>query len=345
MVKIVVAILSLFLVNITTVSSQGISYFQSGDIYSALNFANSQKKLLIVEFHAPWNYRSTWMNNMMNQTPQVFAKLNEEFVVFQFDTQTPQGAKFAATYSVTDYPNILIFNRSGDVIDKIEKNMDPIDFMEHLDQVQFNTDGGAVWRLQQIISAAENNKVNEVDALFASLKAKYNDKIITKPFWTLFSNDKITYYYSPALDFLLANLGEYRKNLGVELVDKRLNAVFQQTILSYLFTNNNADSMIIDDLNNLVDNCQLQSEVFDYAAIMIKSRAKNDISTYLITYPKLSAKLPEDMGFSLVLTLELVADNGTADQKKAAKRLVEQQMQASSIPTQLELLQTLVSRF
>ena len=143
-------------------AKRGLKYW-GNDPYAALSVAKQQRKLLLVEFYADWDYRSRWMSERVLSDSTVRSLIEAEFLAVQVPTDTPDGADLAQMYQVTAYPSIVVFNTNGDVVDKIDTTLDAEDFEQRLQAILMTTQGAGAWQMRQVYSAAENGDTLATD--------------------------------------------------------------------------------------------------------------------------------------------------------------------------------------
>lgn len=323
--------------------SQGVFVFKSGDIYDALEVAKDEKKLLLVEFYADWDYRSSWFNDMINKTERVSKRINEDFVFFQIDTKTINGASFANKYSVNGYPCLLIFNKNGDVISKIDKTLEPDDFLELIDNVMVMQSGGVVWRISQIDSAIENGDYNKADNAFIQLQNAVGDDIYKKQFWKYFEDNTVTFFTSASYGLLSGNRQRFQVDSAV--VDSRIKSIIRAMISPFLIESQPFDLKAISIIKDEIVNLKIEDEISTLMLQMIDFRNSKNIGAYIISCEKLLELMEEDMGVSVCLTLEFIVDYGSKEQKRMVKKIIQNQIQKSHVGINSSSMQLLLDKF
>lgn len=349
MLKVIITLLvSVFLFFSATAAekgNRGVSYHK-GDVYAALEEAKKTGKLLIVEFYAPWNYKSRWMNSTILADSTIGSFVNESFIVGQINTTTPEGASMARQYEVTDYPCLVVFNESGDVIDKIDRTLNNEDFTARIEQILLVSDGRSAWKLRAIYNALAQDDEQECDRLMADyLLSRPTERMITVNHWPLFESRKINFYYSSAFDFMLRHKETFANKIGRERVDDQIESVLTDAIFPYIVGSVNYDSLIVNDIMGLSANLDLISaDRIEGLVKLSKARSRHDVEEYLRLSSTLLRSLSEELELMLILSLDLVADFGDKTQKQRALRIVNNFKGYVNSPSNMNLIDHLSDR-
>lgn len=337
------AILYLLLVCVGNGYAQGVDVYKEGDIYTALDYAKRQRKLLLVEFYAPWSHQSVWFNEMMNNSKEVVKALDDNFVVFQFDTKSDVGADFANRYSVNGYPLLLVFNRNGDVIYKIDKTLEPSDFVETLNTVLMQQNGSVVWKIAQLDAAIENQDYTKADEVFEQLYKSVENDIFNRHYWRFFEDKTVTFFQSNSYNVLTSNQVKFETDSVI--VDNRIKNIIRELITPFLIQAQPLDSVAIKIIKDEIERLKLNDEQSNLMLEMIDNRNAKNVGKYLQNCEHLLNLMDEDMGYSIVLTLDFIANYGNKEQCSRAKKIIEYQMQKSPLGSQIELLEHLLTKF
>lgn len=327
------------------VHAQELNYY-GNDPYAALNVAQRERKLLLVEFYAPWNHRSQWMHEKILRDTTFRRTFDEHFILVQVLTETPDGATLARLYEVNDYPAIVIFNYNGDVLDKIDTTLDKEDFSHRIQTLLLALHGGQAWRMSQIFAAAEYGDRPAVDAFATSfLGSQTPEQIINAVVWPLFENSQVTYYYSATFHYLLEHLDEFRTELGVDKVDETVSDVLVAGMFPYLLGSVDYSPDLTADMIRIAREAELPAA--DVLRSMDETAALRGSGEYFPYVGRLSIlinQLPESMILPLVLSLEVVAEHGTKEEKAEADRLLNRVISHPFTPTDFILLEALRER-
>lgn len=340
-VKIIIFIL-LAQFSLTKAGGQGVDYFNRGDIYQALKIAQQNQKLLLVEFHAPWNYKSQWQNNLINKDSTLYQYINENFVTYKFDTQTKNGANFASQYSVTDYPSLFIFNTNGDVINRLAKAYDTRDLIDKLELMQISKQGAHLWKINQIETQLKQQQIPKAQQLTDQLIAEMQEKIIALPYWETVSNTTLNYYLSPAFQIITDNLELAYKVFGQKKVKSLLTEIIKSEIATMLSNNKSYDSVKLKYIINDINKLDINKPEFSLKIGMITDLHNNNISDYVKKCGELCNVIDEDQIFITVLTLSAITNNANNEDLHKARQIVRRQMRQIAIPSQTHSLTSLL---
>lgn len=319
-------------------NAQSVNYFQ-GTVYEALSAAERSSRMLVVEFYAPWSYKSRWMHD------NVLAKsdLDADFVICAVDTRSEQGATLANQYEVTDYPNILIFNANGNVIDRIDKALSLEDFSTRLAQITITTDSRSTWQLRQIFDAAERGDREQTDKLMESYVISHKPTMLTTPtHWDLFVNSDITYYGSTAYMFLKTNRTLFADTTQV---DELLNGICIDAAMPYVI---GVEQFNPDHLK------QIASDAANDAAIeklcdLALLRHQNNYYQYVQTLENVIDMISEKYEYPLIMSLDFVAEGSLGVEHKLTRRsasaLLEKLYIKTTSPAKISLIKPLLDKF
>jgi|GEM_PF-2778495 len=322
-----------------------VNYFD-GNVYKALVQAQSENKMLIAEFYAQWNYKSTWMHDKIFADPDISKVLEKDFVTVLIDTETPDGAALAVNYQLTNYPCIVIFASSGEPLDKIDQTLDKEDFLIRIEQLMMTVGGNSAWRFRSVMAAAEENDVPKADRLALDyIAGQPSARIITHNHWKMFQNNNITFYQSAAFEFMLAHLTDFYKVFGELDVNKRIESIFIDAIMPLVVETQEYDSVyvagILDDIRSLDIN---NKDMLLQLLLLLELRHNHELSPYVDNIAALTGKIPEDWVFNLMLALNAVAENGSKDERQKSLRLINRLRPNFSSSSQAMLLDDLTER-
>lgn len=325
--------------------AQGVKFY-GGTVYEALDEARRTRKMILVEFYAPWSHKSRWMHDVVNRATY----LNNHFIVCSVDTDTKEGAGIASQYSVGDYPFIVLFNSNGDPIDKIDRALSPEDFGAHITALRLTNDRESISKLSQIYTIASTPSLATAQQ-FRTLVADYlstqnREHLLANSHWDLFASPVITYYGSDTYLYLLKY---YKEFFSVEEAKSRVTEVVYDAILPFIVGNqelgnsqeifaeilsDSATMRVVPSAEKLISLAKLRVEGSEYGYVKLLTRIVDEID---VMYE-----------YQLIMSLDFVANSTFAvdkPTKKAALKLVEHLRQKSLSPSKLLLIEALLAKF
>lgn len=324
---------------------RGLDY-QGSDPYAALSVAKRERKLLLVEFYADWNHRSRWMSEQVLSDSTVRELVGANFVAVQIQTRTAAGAELAGLYEVTDYPSIVIFNSNGDVLDKVDVTLDADDFEQRLRTILMTVQGMGTWQLRQVYAAAERADYPETDAAAADfLGRQLPQDVANSVVWPMFENSAVTRYGSTAFNYLVTHAEMFRKEIGRESVDKVLTDALWEAMLPYVVGSVPYGADVAGEMVRTAEVLELG------AALSLRSmsdvaglRSAEDLSLFVARLRLLLNMVPESYHLPLALSLDIVADRGSRDNKSAALEIVDRVQTSTQSPANAAMLEFLRDR-
>lgn len=324
---------------------RGLNYYGS-DPYAALEAAQQQGKLLLVEFYAEWNYRSRWMAERVLGDSSVRALLEEHFLAVRVPTDTPEGADLAALYQVTGYPSLVIFSSRGDVLDKIDETLDTDDFTQRVETLLTSIEGNTTGRLRQVYAAAETADPEATDrAVERLLGGLLPTEAAGSVVWPMFENSIVMRYGSVAFDYLERHVEIFRQETGAQEVDNLLTEALYRAMMPYVIGSAPYDSTAIRQIWQTAQQLELPAalamESLSEAAAL---RMAEELTRFVARTELLMNLVPERYQLPLLLSLEVVAERGSHAAKQAALHLLSRQQTSLYSPATAAILEQLGER-
>lgn len=340
------ALLSICLGLCATVAfAQQSSIYYEGTFDLAISLARRMNRYVIVEFYAKWSHQSRWNNEKTLTNPSVISLLANRFVVVQADVQTDQGAALALDYQVNTYPNMVIFDPWGNAILRVDKNLEPQDFINLLEQTtsSSNVDRNSATVRQIIISA---QKYGPGEPLIEKATADYLSKLsvieaMGSTNWELFENSLTMYYNSPSYKYLIENHPKANIIAGKSKIDNTLYNAILPKVMEQAIGSGQYDSVAIGNIE------QLNIETLVPWITLAKARQASDLDTYMWQVEQMvDMGSMSDHDFSLILSLELVANSpeATKTQKHRAIKIVTSAIRETISPSKSTLLDGLIGQ-
>jgi thioredoxin-related protein len=124
-----IAILLLFLLSVSKISAQGIS-FEHGTFKEALAKAKAENKLLFMDCYTTWCGPCKVMSRDVFPQKEVGDYINAGFISIKIDMEKGEGIDLAATYNVKAFPTLLFFNSEGKVLHSLVGSANAEDFIK-----------------------------------------------------------------------------------------------------------------------------------------------------------------------------------------------------------------------
>lgn len=99
-------------------ASSGIAWLESERLMPVLEEAQRQKKPVFVEFYASWCTPCKVMEEEVFSHPEAYQYVNQHFLAFRTDFDSPSGRTIAEIYEVKTLPTVLFLNPQGVVLQR-----------------------------------------------------------------------------------------------------------------------------------------------------------------------------------------------------------------------------------
>lgn len=96
----------------------GIAWLESERLMPVLEEAQRQKKLVFVEFYASWCAPCKVMEEEVFSHAEAYQYINQYFLAFRTDFDSPSGRTIAEIYEVKTLPTVLFLNPQGVVLQR-----------------------------------------------------------------------------------------------------------------------------------------------------------------------------------------------------------------------------------
>ncbi len=112
--------------------------FQSEDLQEAKKKAVEEQKLLFVSFYADWCAPCKWMDQTTFREKEVLTVLDSQYVAVRINIDNVSGKELSQLYDIRYLPTMLIFDASGELLERVEETLSPRKLLSLLHQ--FNTE-------------------------------------------------------------------------------------------------------------------------------------------------------------------------------------------------------------
>lgn len=215
----------------------------------ALEQAKTEKKLVFVDCYTSWCGPCKIMANTILNQPGLGKFMNEHFVCVKYDLEKGEGPALAKKYEVSVFPTFLLLCPDGRVQHKIIGGSETAEAFQQavekgLNERTANGRLGAMYLagnrnldfmvqyIQSLLEMFETDKAARVSAeLLASLD---DEEKTTASYWFIYEHAALTPVGSANMNFLLAHLKQFMKNVGKEKVNQKLSAVYESRLVDIL---------------------------------------------------------------------------------------------------------------
>lgn len=94
--------------------------FSEGSTDKIRQLAEQQQKLVFIDLTADWCGYCRWMDSEVYAQPEVGNYMNAHFVSVRYDVDQPTGGELLKRYGNGGIPLLLIFDRQGELLGRIE---------------------------------------------------------------------------------------------------------------------------------------------------------------------------------------------------------------------------------
>lgn len=319
-------------------------YFEGG-LEQAKRVARAQNKMLLLEFHAPWSHKSRWNHEHCLTSPVVSGVLERNFVVMLVDVQSVDGGNLAGEYGVNDYPNMVVLSSYGNPVLRVDRTMEPAELAGALERISGGGSGKVNWEMRDLMSAAQAVEQGSVSAavLERYVSAFLGDKSVIAAtaagVWPIFENSTITYYNSVSHRFLEHNIRMVRTIVGDEKADVVMAGIYLPKLITYIIGNQTVDSVVIGEIRGAG---LATVDYLDSYVELAVARGAGDVGRFLeIIEPMIAGQDDNQWQFSLLMSLDFVAEHGNREQKKVALKQLNSYARSVFSPSKEELIEKL----
>lgn len=222
--------------------AQGIEFVHDKKFAEVLAMAKKERKLVFMDCYTTWCGPCKRLAAQVFPDPAVGEYYNAHFVNTKFDMEKEEGPEIAARYGVRAYPTLLWLDGEGNVVHRVVGGLEPQGLIEAGKKAADPTPG-----ILNGMRVRYNNGDREPDFLSDYLNTmsaagekydgvfkEYLEKLSTKQLneekhaRTIFNltND----IKSQGLQYLMANKEAYKKLIGDEVFNKRINSIATKAV-------------------------------------------------------------------------------------------------------------------
>ncbi len=147
--------------------------FYTGSFEAAKTKALGESKYLFVDFYARWCTPCKWMDETTFKNGEIVDLLADNFISYKVDIDKEDGFKLKNQFEVKMLPTILIFNKQGELVERVEETLD-VKKLKSLIEFHLENDVKKI-NVSPNVSpkeAVKNKEQQELDQLYKEYKEK-----------------------------------------------------------------------------------------------------------------------------------------------------------------------------
>lgn len=217
--------------------------FQELSFKEALNKARAEDKLVFMDCYTSWCGPCKYMLNTVFVLPEMGAFFNDQFVNVKYDMEKGEGPWLRGRFHINSYPTFLILRPDGTLQHRIVGSRKAADFLECVkrgakeESSQFYLDElyrqGALSKEQlpsyrvSLEDAKRNAELKHITG--EEFKQLSDAERCLSQYWYLYDQDEIT-FEDERFAYLIGHKAEFDKQVGKEIVDKRIYDSYFQSL-------------------------------------------------------------------------------------------------------------------
>ena len=128
-----IILISVFTLLVQFSFASSINYV-SGGFDAAKNRAQTEGKMLLVDFYATWCVPCQWMDETTFADPAIVHKMNTDYVSVKINIDDFDGYALKELYGVKVLPTVIIIDNDGKVVDRVEETIPPTKMSDILER-------------------------------------------------------------------------------------------------------------------------------------------------------------------------------------------------------------------
>ncbi len=149
--------------------------FYVGSFNSAKVKAQGEGKLFFVDFYANWCTPCKWMEESTFKDNKVVELMEESYVPYKVDIDKPEGYELKKKFGVRILPTFLIFNKDGELVERVEETLDA-QKLRNLLEFHAGNNSKVIVRPPNVKPSGQNKTVEDEQEL-AELYKNYKEKL------------------------------------------------------------------------------------------------------------------------------------------------------------------------
>ena len=298
--------------------------FRELNLAKALESANSEGKMVLVDCYTSWCGPCKIMASKILPQKEVGDFLNERFVCVKYDMEKGEGPEIAKKYGVEAYPTFLLLRADGTLIQplvgmtstgeefvyKVKLALGDISTVK-MDSLYASGNRMTRFVLSYLKALQATKQFDKARTVSNELVKSLNDSqkaYVT--YWFIYEDINISPIGSENMEYLLEHVDNFRKGVGVEPVNAKLAALFETRLEDILRgRNKNASLTEVEKIGQQLEACNLpgREDLSDYV-VLAKAMITKDAGQALPVCKKLFIPMSDEklayLYFHPILTLK-----------------------------------------
>ena len=286
--------------------------FRELNLAKALESANSEGKMVLVDCYTSWCGPCKIMASKILPLKEVGDFLNERFVCVKYDMEKEEGPEIAKKYGVEAYPTFLLLRADGTLIQplvgmtstgeefvyKVKLALGDISTVK-MDSLYASGNRMTRFVLSYLKALQATKQFDKARTVSNELVKSLNDSqkaYVT--YWFIYEDINISPIGSENMAYLLEHVDNFRKGVGVEPVNAKLAALFETRLEDILRgRNKNASLTEVEKIGQQLEACNLpgREDLSDYV-VLAKAMIMKDAGQALPVCKKLFIPMSDEIG-------------------------------------------------
>ena len=279
--------------------------FRELNLAKALESANSEGKMVLVDCYTSWCGPCKIMASKILPLKEVGDFLNERFVCVKYDMEKGEGPEIAKKYRVNAYPTFLLVNADGSLINsivgmtpsgqefiyKVKLALGEISTVK-MDSLYATGNRMSRFVLSYLKALEATKQYDKAKSVTAELMKNLGDSQKSyATYWFLYENPNISPVGSENIDYLLSHVDNFRKGVGVEPVNAKLASMFETQLEDMIRGRNKTTDMAdVEAIKKNLEACNLPGKdyLYDYVDLlkgMFSSNADATFAVFMKIFP------------------------------------------------------------
>ncbi len=210
-------------------------YFQDLSYEEALIHAQEEGRIIFIDCYTSWCVPCQYMTRVVFKQKDVSTYMNKNFICVKYDMEKGEGPKLAKEFGVTSFPTFILVNPDGSIrhklvgsaegdyfIEWVKEGLDDNKALGTLITKYKNGNRDKVFLLRYIRTLMDFRDPAVVNVVSELLKVIDDNEKISKRYWFIFSDRKLSPKGSEAATYLFKNREKFNEVIGKKQVDDRL---------------------------------------------------------------------------------------------------------------------------